>query len=83
MLKIIFYMYENARVQSKTAANCFSRMLSQRELIKYIYFCFMYIFTCLRILFLVASSNDESRKVHNEVLHNNYYYYEIKSIMSV
>ena len=43
----------------------------------------MYIFTCLRILFLVASSNDEPRKVHNEVLHNNYYYYEIKSIMSV
>ena len=66
---------------SKTDANCFSRMLSQRELINYINF-FMYIFTCLRILFLVASSNDECRKVHNEVLHNNYYY-EIKSIISV
>ena len=58
-------------------------MLSQRELINYINYFFKYIFTCLKILFLVASSNDESRKVHNEVLHNNYYYYEIKSIMSV
>ena len=43
----------------------------------------MYIFTYLRILFLMASWNDEPRKVHNEALHNNYYYYEIKSITSV
>ena len=33
----------------------------------------MYIFTCSRILFLVASSNDKPRKMHNEVQHNNYY----------
>ena len=43
----------------------------------------MCIFTCLRILFLVASSNDEPRKVHNEVLHNNYYYNEIKRLASL
>ena len=58
-------------------------MLSQRELINYINFFLCIFFSCLRILFLVASSNDESRKVHDEVLHNNYYYYEMKSIMSV
>ena len=59
-------MKSHSIIKKKASANCFSRMLSQRELINYINF-LMYIFTCLRILFLVASSYDEPRKMHNEV----------------
>ena len=66
--------------EKKTAANCFSRMLSQRELINYINFFFYVYFYLFENSLSRGQFKDEPRKVHNEVLHNNDYYYEIKSM---
>ena len=58
-------------------------MLSQRELINYINFFFYVYFYLFENSLSRGQFDDEPRKVQNEVLHNNYYYYKIKSIMSV